>query len=92
MVPLLGYLSILLTILPNFSFTAKKKKKKNAPVTGRREQLVAGVLCPLIPCATSLTLWRISGHSKPVIFFLPLTCPVELSLSTSCSTHSWLGP
>lgn len=28
MVPLLGYLSILLTILPNFSFTAKKKKKK----------------------------------------------------------------
>lgn len=38
-VPLLCYLGILLTVLPNFSFTAKKM----APVTGRMEQAVAGV-------------------------------------------------
>lgn len=65
-VPLLCYLSILMTISPNFSFSAKKM----APVTGQREQAVADICIVYINslCNFSRCLENIWAHQNSQIF------------------------
>lgn len=66
-VPLLCYLGILLTVLPSFSFTAQKM----APLTGQREQAVAGVCIVYINslCNFAHSLENIWAQQNSQVFF-----------------------